>query len=47
MDNTLVKLKRFNLVMGFFHLIQGVLMAFLATNVIQKISEFQPQIIQF
>jgi len=47
MDNKLQKLKRFNLIMGFFHLIQGIAMLFLATSVIQKISEFQPEIIQF
>ena len=41
------KLKRFNLIMGGFHLIQGILMIFLATTVIQKISEFQPTIVQF
>ena len=33
--------------MGFLHLIQGVLMIFLATGVIQKIAEFSPQITQF
>lgn len=47
MEQKLEKLKRFNLIMGFFHLIQGIAMIFLATNVIQKISEFQPQIVQF
>ena len=47
MENTLEKLKRFNLIMGIFHLIQGILMLFLATSVIQKISEFQPTITQF
>jgi len=47
MEQSLQKLKRFNLIMGLFHLIQGVAMLFLATNVIQKISEFQPQIVQF
>ncbi len=41
------KLKRFNLIMGGFHLIQGVAMLFLATSVIQKIAEFQPTIVQF
>jgi len=41
------KLKRFNLIMGGFHLVQGVAMLFLATNVIQKIAEFQPTIVQF
>lgn len=41
------KLKRFNLIMGAFHFIQGVIMLFLATSIIQKISEFQPTIKQF
>jgi hypothetical protein len=40
------KLRRFNMTMGFLHLIQGVLMIFLATGVIQKIAEFSPQITQ-
>jgi hypothetical protein len=47
MQDTYAKLKRFNLIMGGFHLIQGLVMLFLATTVIQKISEFQPTIIQF
>ncbi len=47
MDIKLQKLKRFNMIMGLFHLIQGIVMLFLATTVIQKISEFQPEIIQF
>jgi hypothetical protein len=47
MDMQFQKLKRFNLIMGGFHLIQGVAMLFLATNVIQKIAEFQPTIVQF
>ena len=46
MENTLAKLKRFNLIMGAFHLIQGLAMLFLATSVIQKIAEFQPTITQ-
>ena len=32
--------------MGILHFIQGIAMIFLATNVIQKISEFQPTITQ-
>lgn len=40
------KLVNFNLIMGFLHLVQGVLMLFLATTVIQKIAEFQPRITQ-
>jgi hypothetical protein len=47
MDRTLSKLKRFNLIMGAFHLIQGLIMLFLATSVIQKIAAFQPTITQF
>jgi hypothetical protein len=47
MDATLRKLRNFNLVMGAFHLVQGIAMAFLAGSVIQKISEFKPTITQF
>jgi len=47
MNTVFQKLRRFNLIMGFFHLIQGVAMLFLATTVIQKIAAFQPQIIQY
>ena len=47
MEEKLLKLKRFNLIMGFFHLIQGLAMVFLATRVIQTIAEFKPQITQF
>ena len=47
MEKTLQKLKNFNLIMGAFHLIQGVIMLFLASSVIQKIAEFQPTIVQF
>ena len=46
MENELFKLKKFNLLMGALHLIQGIVMLFLATSVIQKISEFQPTITQ-
>jgi hypothetical protein len=35
------------MVMGALHLVQGVLMLVLATNVIQKIAEFTPEIKQF
>lgn len=42
----LFKLRRFNLIMGGLHLIQGIIMLILATTVIQKISEFQPMITQ-
>ena len=46
MDEKLQKLKKFNLIMGGLHLIQGIAMVFLATTVIQKIAEFQPVIVQ-
>jgi hypothetical protein len=42
-----MKLKRFNLIMGGLHLVQAVIMLILASSVIDKISEFQPQIVQF
>lgn len=47
MEGRLVKLKRFNAVMGLFHFIQAVIMLFLSSSVIQKISEFQPTIVQY
>lgn len=47
MNEKALKLKRFNLIMGFFHLIQAIIMVVLASSVIQTISEFQPQIIQY
>jgi hypothetical protein len=40
-------LKRFNMIMGGLHLIQGLAMLVLATTVIQTISEFTPTITQF
>lgn len=43
---TNAKLRRFNLIMGCLHLVQGILMLFLATTVIQKIAQFSPQITQ-
>ncbi|MBU1145166.1 MAG: heliorhodopsin HeR [Firmicutes bacterium] len=46
MDLTFQKLRRFNMIMGALHLIQGILMLFLASTVIQKIGEFQPIITQ-
>lgn len=46
MEITFKKLRVFNLVMGFFHFIQGLIMLFLATTVIQKIATFQPVIVQ-
>ena len=47
METKLLKLRRFNLIMGGFHLIQALAMLFLATTVIQQISQFQPTIIQY
>lgn len=38
------KLRKFNLVMGGFHLLQGLLMIYFAKNVIQTIGEFTPVI---
>jgi hypothetical protein len=46
-DITFKKLRRFNLIMGALHLVQGIAMIFLATTVIQKIAEFTPKITQF
>ncbi len=46
MDNTFLKLRRFNLIMGAFHLVQAIAMLFLAYTVIDKIEEFQPVIVQ-
>ena len=40
------KLRKFNMIMGGIHLIQGVLMLILASTVIQKIGEFKPMITQ-
>jgi hypothetical protein len=47
MENTkILKLRKFNMIMGGLHLIQGIMMLFLATTVIQNIAEFQPEITQ-
>lgn len=46
MEQKLQKLKKFNLIMGALHLVQGIAMIFLATSVIQKIAEFSPTITQ-
>jgi len=40
-------LRKFNIIMGGFHLVQGLLMIILATSVIQTIGEFTPTITQF
>jgi hypothetical protein len=42
----LLKLRKFNMLMGALHLVQGILMFFLATSIIQKIAAFQPTITQ-
>lgn len=47
MDTLLYKLRRFNIIMGALHLVQGILMLILATGIIQKIAEFTPKITQF
>lgn len=44
---SLEKLRRFNIIMGGLHLIQGIAMLFLATSVIQSIAEFSPKITQY
>jgi len=43
---TYARLRRFNMIMGALHLVQGIMMLFLATTVIQKIAEFSPEITQ-
>lgn len=43
---TYTKLRKFNMIMGGLHLLQGIAMLFLATTVIQKIGEFAPEITQ-
>lgn len=45
-NEKLIKLRKFNMIMGAAHLIQGILMLFLAASVIQTITEFQPTITQ-
>lgn len=45
-NEKLLKLRRFNMIMGGLHLIQGIIMLFLATTVIQNIAEFKPTITQ-
>ncbi len=46
METVFLKLRRFNLIMGFFHLAQAIAMVFLAYFVIDKIATFQPTIVQ-
>ena len=43
---SLQSLRKFNLIMGALHFIQGILMLILASTVIQTISEFKPTITQ-
>ena len=43
---TYANLRRFNMIMGALHLVQGIMMLFIATTVIQKIAEFSPKITQ-
>ncbi len=45
-DETLQGLKKFNLIMGVVHFVQGVLMLVLAFVVIREVAEFSPTIIQ-
>ncbi len=47
METRLVKLKKFNLIMGAVHFAQGIIMLILASSVIEKISEFKPTIVQY
>lgn len=47
MDKVFQKLRRFNLIMGFFHLVQGIMMLFLASSVIEKLGQFKPTIVQY
>jgi len=48
MENiTFQKLRKFNIIMGGLHFVQGLLMLVMATSVIQNISEFKPAISQF
>lgn len=44
---TIVKLRKFNKIMGSLHFVQGLIMLVLATTVIQNIAEFKPSIVQF
>ena len=46
MDTVFKKLRRFNLIMGTFHLVQAIFMVFMAYFVIDKLEAFQPTIVQ-
>jgi len=45
-DAKFIKLRRFNLIMGFFHLVQGLGMLFLATVGFERLARFTPTITQ-
>ena len=47
MEKEFIKLRRFNFIMGCLHFVQGLAMLYFANHVIQTISEFKPEIIQF
>lgn len=46
MELVFQKLRRFNLIMGLFHFVQGIFMVFMAYIVIDKLEAFQPVIYQ-
>lgn len=46
-ETEMARLRRFNFIMGLLHLVQAIAMVFLAVTVIEKIAEFQPEIVQF
>ncbi len=47
MEPVFQRLRRFNLFMGGLHLVQGIAMLYFSSSVIQTISEFKPEILQF
>ena len=47
LETTALKLRRFNIIMGILHFIQGILMIFLIPALIVNIAQFQPDIIQY
>ena len=46
METVFQKLRRFNLIMGFFHFVQAIFMVIMAYVVIDKLEAFQPMIVQ-
>lgn len=46
-QNKLERLRRFNFIMGFLHLIQGIAMVFLAIFVIEKLLNFNLKLYNF